>query len=104
MFEGNPPRPSLARPFPDREWDGDALRPLDWRDLVARLSAARGLRISDDHPEDGCEASFDAGSARRIAAHHNGKQAVNPDNSSNGKGPECTAGDVHGVRSGAPRN
>ena len=89
MFEGKPPRPSDARAL-DAQRDLDALRPLSWGDLVARLSAARDLRSSDEAPNQGGEASFDAGSARRIAAHHNGKHDVNPDVSANGKGPAGT--------------
>ena len=91
MFEGNPPLPSHACPFDDDEWGGKALRPLSWDELVARLSAARDLRMACDLADEGSEASFDAGSARWIAAHHGGQQAINPDSSSNGKGPAGTA-------------
>ena len=87
MFEGKPPRPADARPL-EEQGQGDALRPLTWRDLVERLSAARELRASCGAGED---ASFDAGSARRIAAHHNGKLSVNLDDSSNRKSGEGTA-------------
>ena len=90
MFEGKPPRPADARAF-DEKRDIDPLRPLNWSDLVARLSAARGLRPYGEGPDAaGVEASFDAGSARRIAAHHNGKHDVNPDVSANGIGPAGT--------------
>ena len=89
MFEGKPPRPKDARAL-DAQRIEIALRPLSWGDLVARLSAARDLRSSDEAPNQGGEASFDAGSARRIAAHHNGKHDVNPDVSANGKGPAGT--------------
>jgi hypothetical protein len=91
MFEGKPPRPRDARALDDAQRDIDALRPLSWGDLVARLSAARDLRSSCDGIAPGGEASFDAGSARRIAAHHNGKQDVNLDVSGNGKGHAGTA-------------
>ena len=89
MFEGKPPRPGDARAF-DEQRDFDALRPLSWGDLVARLSAVRGPRPSGDESDAVGEASFDADSARRIAAHHNGKHDVNPDVSANGKGPAGT--------------
>ena len=89
MFEGKPPRPGQARAL-DSQRDLDALRPLNWGDLVARLSAVRDLRSPDEASDPGGEASFDAGSARRIAAHHNGKHDVNPDVSANGKGPAGT--------------
>ena len=91
MFEGKPPRPRDARALDDEQRDVEALRPLNWGDLVARFSAVRELRSSYDPPEDGGEASFDAGSARRIAAHHNGKHEVNLDISANGKGHAGTA-------------
>ncbi|MBO9558405.1 MAG: helix-turn-helix domain-containing protein, partial [Caulobacter sp.] len=44
--------------------DIDALRPLSWTDLVARLAAARHLRSPYGAANPGGEASFDAGSAR----------------------------------------
>jgi hypothetical protein len=91
MFEGKPPRPRDAQALDDEQPDIDALRPLSWGDLVARLSAARDSRPLHDGSDVGGEASFDAGSARRIAAHHNGKQDVNLDVSGNGKGPAGTA-------------
>jgi hypothetical protein len=87
MFEGKPPRPRDARAL-DYEPEGfERLRPLSWGDLVARFTAARELRASCDEEIEGGEASFDAGSARRIAAHHNGNHDVNPDISGNGKSP-----------------
>ena len=91
MFEGKPPHSQDARPLDGEPRDIDALRPLSWGDLVARLSAARDLRVSGELHGEAGEASFDAGSARRIAAHHNGKQDVNLDVSGNGKGPAGTA-------------
>ena len=103
MFEGKPPRTAEAFPLEEQQ-AGEALRPLSWDDLVARLSAARDLRASLD-PASGPHASFDAGSARRIAAHHNGKHPVNPDDSSNGKGTRGIAETaVHGAESGVARN
>lgn len=89
MFEGKPPRPGEARPLADEQWEADALRELRWADLVARLSATRGVRGGEQG--EGSEASFDADCAHRIAAHHNGKQFVNPDDSGNGKGRGATA-------------
>src|SRR6187399_223286 len=91
MFEGKPPHPRDARALDGEPRDIDALRPLSWGDLVSRLTAARGLRSSFDERDPAQKASFDAGSARRIAAHHNGKQDVNLDVSGNGKGHAGTA-------------
>jgi hypothetical protein len=91
MFEGKPPRPRDARALDDEPPDIDALRPLSWGDLVARLSAVRDSRPLHDGSDAGGEASFDADSARRIAAHHNGKHDVNLDASANGKGRAGTA-------------
>src|SRR5687767_13732708 len=91
MFEGKPPRPADARPL-EEQGESEALRALTWGDLVARLSAARELRTSlVSAGEDGGDASFDASSARRIAAHHNGKLSINLDYSSNRKSGEGTA-------------
>ena len=92
MFEGKPPRPRDARALDDEQHDFETLRPLSWGDLVARFSAAQEMRSASDGADEGGEASFDAGSARRIAAHHNGKHDVNPDISGNGKSPAGTAG------------
>ena len=91
MFEGKPPVAPAA--------DHDALqglRPLAWAELRARLTAAHDLRASLARSDDGGEASFDAGSARRLAAHHDegegeGEDAVNPEISVNGKGPRSKA-------------
>ena len=90
MFEGKPPRPGDLRPLDFEPGEDDRLRPLSWSDLVARLSAVRELRGEAGPSDEASEGSFDAGSARLIAAHHNGKQPVNLDNSSNGKGSEGT--------------
>ena len=108
MFEGKPPRPDVFRPLDDEQGDGERLRSLSWGDLVARLSAVRELRAALRHPGEGLEGSFDAGSARRIAEHHNGKQAVNLEDSGNGKGAERTGNRVGpgsglGVPAGAAR-
>ena len=91
MFEGKPPHPRDAQALDGEPRDIDALRPLSWGDLVARLSAARTLRSPFSAPDSAGEASFDAGSARRIAAHHGGKYDVNLDVSGNGKGHAGTA-------------
>jgi hypothetical protein len=93
MFEGKPPRPRDARALDDeRQHDFETLRPLSWGDLVARFSAVQEMLSSCDDADECGEASFDAGSARRIAAHHNGKHDINPDISGNGKSPAGTAG------------
>ncbi len=104
MFEGKLPKPAEATPLGEPH-DGESLRPLSWSDLVARLSAARELRASFAGRAAGSDASFDAGSARRIAAHHNGKHGINLDDLSNGKGPEGIAkATVHGAATGVARN
>ena len=104
MFEGKPPRAAEALPLEEAQ-EGEALRPLSWSDLVARLSAARELRASFSGRAAGSEASFDAGSARRVAAHHNGKHGVNLEHSSYRKGPQGNADPaVHGASTGVARN
>ena len=101
MFEGKPPSSAEALPLEEPQ-EGESLRPLSWSDLVARLTAARALRESI---EGGTAASFDASSARCIAAHHNGKHIVNPEDSGSGKGPEGNAEPaVHGAARGVARD
>ena len=104
MFEGKPPRTADALPLEEPQ-HGESLRPLSWGDLIARLSAAREVRASYRGAGAAADASFDAGSARRIAAHHNGKHGINLDDLSNGKGPEGIAkAAVHGAATGVARN
>ena len=85
MFEGKPPRqedgsvPRSAAPH-------EALRPMEWSDLTTRLAAARDLRASLAPGERAGKASFDALSARWIAAHPAGEDGVNPEDSANRKG------------------
>jgi len=89
MFEGKPPRTADALPLEEPQ-EGESLRPLSWTDLVARLSAVRDMRASlEGRPAS--DASFDASSARCVAALHNGKHGVNPEDSSNGKSPHGMA-------------
>ncbi len=91
MFEGNPPRPAEARPL-DREQESGVLRELTWAELVARLSASRGLRepFRDECGDTSSGASFDAAFARRIAAHHGGKDFLNHAALVDGKEPTGT--------------
>jgi hypothetical protein len=104
MFEGKPPRIAESALF-DEQSESDVLRTLSWNDLVARLAAARDLRASFAGAGELSDASFDAGSARRIAAHHNGKHSINLDDSSNGKGPRGKAGRAdQGPPTGVARN
>jgi hypothetical protein len=103
MFEGKLPRVAEAEPFGEPV-DSDVLRTLSWNDLVARLAAARELRGAFAGAGEAGDASFHAGSAARIAAHHNGKHSINLDDSSNGKGAGGKAGSaVHGAPSGVAR-
>jgi hypothetical protein len=108
MFEGKLPQVAGHGEFDSASaegLDGDVLRALNWHDLVARLAAARDLRASYATSGAAHDASFDAGSARRIAAHHNGKHAINLEDSSNGKGAPAKAGRAaHGMPSGVARN
>ena len=103
MFEGKPPSTADALPLSEPQ-DGESLRPLSWADLVARLSAVRDMRASLEGRPAVSDASFDASSARCVAALHNGKHAVNPEDSSYGKGPQGMANDaVQGAASGVAR-
>ena len=104
MFEGKPPK-SAEGHAAEGQRESETLRPLSWSELVARLAAARDLRASLTGRVSRSDASFDASSARCIAAHHNGKHLVNPEDSGSGKGLEAIANQaVHGVENGAARN
>ena len=98
MFEGKTPFLQEADAYTGGENRGEDLHRLSWPVLVARLAAARDLNavvtcaLTDDF------ASFDAPSARRLAAHTDrpdghGKQDVNPLALANGKGTRCNAGE-----------
>ena len=94
MFEGKPPR--------IEESPAEALRTLAWSELATRLTAARELRASLAPGELQGEASFDAMSARWIAAHSDAKAFVNPEDSADGKGPghsegQAPTGSGHGA-------
>src|SRR5688500_16478530 len=100
MFEGEPPCSAEALPLEEPQ-EGERLRPMSWRDLVAVVTQAGVVR---EAIEGGAAASFDASSARCIAAHHNGKHSVNPEDSGSGKGPEGNAEPaVHGAERGVAR-
>jgi hypothetical protein len=79
---------------PDDANGGD-LRGMTWSDLRARLEAVRDLRASFGDAGEEHLASFDAHSARRIAALADGKHVVNPDDLANGKGTGCIDGASH---------
>ena len=97
MFEG--------KPIVSGESATDSLRPLAWSDLAARLAASRDLRASLAVGEEGGEASFDAMSARWIAAHRGGQEGVNPDVSANGKAEGSNGAEVPPMsRGGAVRD
>ncbi|OYW47197.1 MAG: hypothetical protein B7Z33_02285 [Sphingomonadales bacterium 12-68-11] len=85
MYEGKLPRREVALPLAARG-ESDALRPVDWHDLVAKLAAARDARASLLAGVLHGEASFDAGSAQRIAAHRDAEDPVNLEDSANLKG------------------
>lgn len=94
MFEGNLPLAHLAHDFGadshGESGDAEDLREVSWSDLRSRLEAARDLRaslraVADEQCVDHW-ASFDAHSARHIAALTECKHAVNPEDLANGKG------------------
>ena len=104
MFEGKPPRAADELPLEEPR-AGASRRPRRGGARGARLSAARAVRESLEGGPAGSEASFHARSARCIAAHHNGKHGVNPEDSAYGKGPDGIADQaVHGAATGVARN
>jgi hypothetical protein len=100
MFEGSFPHRADAHPGGDTP-EGESLRSLSWSELVARLSAARELRTA---LSERAHASFDAGSARCIAAQHNSDHAINLDDSTYRKGPQGKGQAVTGAENGVARN
>jgi hypothetical protein len=91
MFEGKPPLPATSLPLEGEGCETAGLRPLRWDELVARLSAARELHADWPGGDPGGEGSFDADSARKIAAHNNGKPSINLEGSANLKSAACNA-------------
>jgi hypothetical protein len=63
---------------------------VSWSDLVAKLDAARELRVELGGGETACDGSFDRDSARHIAALTEGKQDINLEDLADGK----TAGGI----------
>jgi hypothetical protein len=96
MFEGKLPLAPVAHDSAEDGASAGSLRELTWSDLRSRLEAARDLRQSLYQPmgesSDDHLASFDAHSARRIAALAEGKHVVNPEDLANGKGNGCIEG------------
>lgn len=104
MFEGKLPRREVAFPLEQRG-ESEALRPIEWSDLVARLAAARDARASLLAGVFIGEASFDAGSAQRIAAHRDAEDPVNLDDSVNLKRNGGTPSEASSAdRDRAPRD
>lgn len=104
MYEGKLHRREAAFPLEGRG-ESEALRPVDWSDLVARLAAARDARASLLAGVLSGEASFDAGSALRIAAHRDAENPVNLDDSGNLKRTGRTPAEASSAgHDGAPRD
>ena len=101
MFEGKLPSARAAPELAEDPAEAGALRELTWSDLRARLEAARDLHDSLRAGAEDHFASFDAHSARRIAALAEGKQVVNPDDLANGKGNGCKTGASSGAAIGS---
>lgn len=77
MFERNLPEAGF-----DAALESDALRPLDWPALVARLSAAQDLRRALAARAGGNFAGF---SSAKMPPVNTALQSVNPTNSAHGK-------------------
>jgi len=93
MIEGDFPKARENRQGSGNSADSGPLHELSWSDLRARFEAACDLRAAlSEEGMDG-PASFDADSARRIAALANSKPVVNRDDLANGK----AAGDISGA-------
>lgn len=99
MFEGKIPIAPDSRSSAEESLADEGLCELKWGELVARLSAARELRMELAATDQMTLASFDADSARHLAWQHASTQqdgsqrVVNRDDLGNGKGsaPERAA-------------
>lgn len=94
MFEGKPPSASEASKSATGANAGEQLHTLSWSDLVAKLEAARDLRVAlangrkQEKRVD--EGSFDPKGAHHLAEHQehfprNNELSVNPLDSGNRK-------------------
>ncbi|MFU7527178.1 hypothetical protein [Qipengyuania sp. ASV99] len=88
MFEQSKP---LGIPQSTRFSDEDALRCIDWREVTARLNAARDLRrvLRDDARGNGNVESFSEAAARYFRTRDCNEPDVNPDALEHGKGSPC---------------
>ena len=84
MFEGKSSHHGFGGDESGNPGAGGSLREVAWGELVSRLAAARDLRCEMGSTGTG-EASFDAESARRIAARGEGKPEINSDALGDGK-------------------
>ncbi|WP_305097507.1 hypothetical protein [Croceibacterium aestuarii] len=91
MFEAKFHKQGTARPLDHAEEADGGLRPVSWSDLVAKLDAARDLRIALHGLDEQGEGSFNPSCARHIAALGDGKQGVNLDALADGKAPSGMA-------------
>jgi len=103
MFEGKPPLVPQGHASQGDCGQSAQLRELTWADLRARLEAAQELRTSMGRENHQPKASFDAGFASCLASRQNGKEAVNPDDSANGKGDWPNNGATHSAAKSASR-
>jgi hypothetical protein len=85
MFEGKSSHQNYGGDESGRTAAGESLREVAWGELVSRLAAARDLRCELGDSTATGEASFDAESARRIAARGEDKPEINPDSLSDRK-------------------
>ena len=84
MFEGKLSGRGALQPF-DGTGGVRQLRPVSWRDLVARFDAVRELRVVLGTGETADGASFDPDSARHIAELDESKRDINLDDLADGK-------------------
>ena len=84
MFEGKLSGGGALQPF-DGTGGVRQLRPVSWRDLVARFDAVRELRVELGTGETADGASFDPDSARHIAELDESKRDINLDDLADGK-------------------
>lgn len=104
MFEGKLPGADTSQPLDHTGGGAARLRPVSWRDLVARLDAVRELRGELGAGETAGVASFDPDSARHIAELAGAKRDINFDDLANGKAADGKGRrGINGASSDDPR-
>jgi hypothetical protein len=89
MFEGNIVRTGREPASAEGTSGEEMLRALSWEEIIARLGAARDFRSLMERQRDAGGGSFNASSARLLAALGEGQPGINPFALTNRKMTKC---------------